>query len=148
MTIKRQGDVAIKLIDAIPEGFKKIDPKKCHCAAFGVCAKHGVLAHGEVSGHAHRVVKDVDFNFKNKDIEIYQNDAGEVIIKSLNALPTHIVQTNGIDTPVDMEKLNTTYAEQGLHAPIPDVVPAFKIGFVIFPQEFDWASGEIQRARD
>lgn len=42
--IYRQGDVLLMLVAALPEGAKDITPKD------GI-----VLAHGEVTGHAHRI---------------------------------------------------------------------------------------------
>ena len=138
---KRHGDVALIAVNEIPIGATKLDNTKCVCAKFEVCAKHLVLAHGEISGHAHR------FDYKTDDIEIYEKD-GEIYIVNLKEEPATIAQTNGTQSAMDIAHLEKCFQEEHLHAPIKDTIAPKQVCHVMFPQEFDWVSGEIARARD
>lgn len=141
-THKRHGDVGMHTVQTIPKTAKLVDPKVCRCAQFGVCGKHLVLAHGEVSGHVHR------FDFKTDQIEIREDKDGTIYLTNLSDKDATLVQTHGFDTPVDQAELCRTFADAGLHSPIPEALPAKTAVQIIFPREYDWASREIQRARD
>lgn len=56
----QQGDVLIKRIESLPKGVKKKERDNGHI----------ILAYGEVTGHAHRIM-DVDALFYEKDGKLY-----------------------------------------------------------------------------
>ena len=54
----QQGDVLIRLVDAIPEGLTE--------------RKDGILAEGEATGHAHRIVGD--------EAKLFESSVGDVFM--------------------------------------------------------------------
>lgn len=143
--MKRHGDVLLEAVDSLPAGAKKMDARKCQCATFQPCAKHSVFAHGEVSGHVHQAV--IEREGTTPALEFYEAD-GALYAKNTSDQPAHIVQAHGLATAADIAHLEKCYQSEGLHAPIKDAIAPGQVVRVDFPQEFDWFSGEIQRARD
>jgi len=140
--MKRHGDVGLESISSIPISAKKLDSNLCRCAEFKPCAKHLVLAHGEISGHAHR------FDFQNDVIELYEDSDGTLYLVNKADKPATIVQTVGTTSPIDLEYLEKCYQAEHLHAPIRDAVMPGEYIQVVFPREYDWHTNEIVRAAD
>lgn len=134
----RHGDVLLETVDGLPESAKKMGDV-CQCKAFAPCAKHLVFAHGEVSGHVHQALGDLEF---------YEDEDGTLYAKNVGTVPAHVVQAHGLAELKDIEHLERCYVKEGLHAPIRDAVAPGVTVKVVFPREFNWASGEIERARD
>ena len=59
--LARQGDILFTRIDALPKGLKK--------------SKDSIVAYGEVTGHAHRVVEDTG-------VAVLENEAGEKFVEA------------------------------------------------------------------
>ena len=142
---KRHGDVLIEPIEALPKGATKMDARKCQCASFKPCAKHSIFAHGEVSGHVHQAVIDGPSN--KPALEFYEAD-GVLYAKNTTDKPAHIVQAHGRAKASDIAHLEKCFKAEGLHAPIKDAIAPGQVIRVDFPQEFNWWTGEIERARD
>jgi len=69
MEYYQQGDVLIKLVVAIPSDSKQFQTEEAN----------PVLARGEVTGHAHRVVGAV-WMFRNPDGEVFMKAPGRITI--------------------------------------------------------------------
>lgn len=65
----QQGDVLLKRIDKLPEGLKEAKRDNGDI----------ILAYGEVTGHAHRIV-DVDAMFYEKDGKLYLKNKTTVVV--------------------------------------------------------------------
>ena len=142
---KRHGDVLIEPIDKLPKGAKKMDPKVCQCKAFKPCARHAIFAHGEVSGHVHQAV--IEQEGDKPALEFYEID-GTLYAKNTSKLPAHVVQAHGMATAKDIAHLEKCYHAEGLHAPIKEAIAPGQVVRIDFPQEYNWWTGEIERARD
>lgn len=66
----QQGDVLIKRINKLPDGIKKKERDNGSI----------ILAYGEVTGHAHRII-DVDAMFYEKDGKLYLHNETPVQLK-------------------------------------------------------------------
>ena len=62
----RQGDVGIQAIDALPDNLKPHVPEDKHRI---------VIAHGEVTGHAHAI-------YELDDIEMFEDEAGTLYMRN------------------------------------------------------------------
>ena len=142
---KRHGDVLLEPAKGIPKGATKLDPNVCRCKTFDLCAKHFIFAHGEVSGHVHQAV--VEAETKEPAIEFYEKD-GVLYVKNVSDQPAHIVQSHGLASASDIAHLEKCYQAEGLHAPIKEAIAPGQVFRIDFPQEFNWWTGEIERARD
>lgn len=141
--MKRHGDVGLIVAANLPKTAKKMNAKECQCKAFQPCAKHLVFAHGEVSGHVHQAL----FDTAGK-LEFYEDADGTLYAHNAGATPAHLVQAKGLAKPEDIAFLERCYQAEGFHAPIREAIPAGVTVRVKFPREFNWWSGEIERARD
>ncbi len=138
----RHGDVALDTVSEVPKTAKLMDKKVCRCASHEVCAQHLVLAHGEVSGHAHR------FDYTTDKIDFYEDTDGTIYTVNRSRKSATLAQTNGTTSAFDLAHLEKCYQAEGLHAPIKDALKKGEVKKVEFPQEFNWAKNEIERARD
>lgn len=141
----RHGDVLLEAVKKLPKGAKKLDATICGCATFQPCAKHAIFAHGEVSGHVHQAI--IEREDSAPALEFYEAE-GVLYAKNISDLPAHIVQSHGVASPGDIEHLEKCYQAEGLHAPIREAIAPGQVVKVDFPQEYNWWSGEIERARD
>lgn len=138
----RHGDVGILKVSGIPKTATLLQRDKCNCGSLGVCAKHYVLAHGEVTGHTHR------FDFKNDQLEIHEDKDGTIYVKNTGKRAANIYQTTGYTSVPDVDQLSKVYETEKLHSPIPNVIGAGEVVKIHFPKEYNWYTNEIERARD
>ena len=75
-------------------------------------------------------------------------DGGDFYAKNVSDAPAHLVQSKGLARAADIAHLERCYKAEGLHAPIKDAIAPGQVVKVDFPQEYNWWSGEIERARD
>jgi len=108
--IYRQGDVIIKQINEIPKKFK-----------YG--KEDMILAHGEVTGHAHRI--------KKGEAKLYADIAINEAIENYDTLVLNVVKETEL------------YHEE--HESI--TLPPGKYEITI-QKEFDWFSEEIRKVQD
>ena len=90
MIYARQGDVIIACCDSIPEGAKEVPRQEV--PTIGGQQKCYVLAYGEATGHAHRVM------VKEDEVKMYERDG--VLYLSVDA-PTNVVHEE--HAPVRLE---------------------------------------------
>lgn len=137
----RHGDVGLTLVSNLPKTAKQLDPKVCKCATFEICAKHFVFAHGEISGHAHRCDS-------SKDKLAFYQDGDEFYIQNEGDKPAILAQTMGTQTIMDIAHLEKCYQMEHLHSPIQNAIMPGECRQIVFPQEYNWYTNEIERARD
>lgn len=134
----RHGDCGLHIGVQLPKNAVLLDSDICRCATFEACPKHGALAHGEVSGHTHLL---------ETPLPMYEHE-GSIFFVNNTDKPVSVAQTEKHQMTMDIARLEKTYAASDLHAPMKEVIPAKTTVKVVFPQEFNWFTGEIERARD
>lgn len=139
----RHGDVLIEPLKGLPKGLKRLDPTKCQCAQHKPCGQHAVFAHGEVTGHMHQAVSKSE-----QSLEIFEDVNGSLYAFNPSDKEVYMVQNHGLSTIKDIQHLEQCYALDDYHAPIPCAIKPKQAVKIDFPQEYDWWTGEITRARD
>jgi hypothetical protein len=94
----RQGDVFMKKINEIPEGVKP----------YPMEGKRYVLAHGEVTGHAHAI-------YETTDVEMYERDG--VLYMKLDAPTTIKHEEHGpitLDEGIYSARIQREYTPEGI----------------------------------
>lgn len=134
----RHGDCSLWLVDGLPLSAMRVSDD-CRCEEFELCAKHGALAHGEVSGHTHLL---------EEPLPVYVDDEGDHYVVNNTDKPVGIAQTTDFQKQADIEHLERCYAKEGVHAPIKDAIAPGETRKVVFPQEYNWFEDSIERARD
>lgn len=126
-TIKnRQGDVALRTIEALPEGLK---PKK----------DGKILAYGEVTGHKHQFIANDD------TVQVLEDDKGNIFVKVLKETNLYHGTDAYAHAQVAGEFTDKDFVEKDVHKPN-TVSPGL---YQVIPQrQYNAFEREAEKVRD